>query len=552
MMSTTPSTSDVFVAALQAEGVDAVFGNPGTTELPLMEALAQAGTPEFYLGLQEIVCLGMADGYAQATRRPAVANLHASPGLGNAMGNLYNAWRTGTPLIVTAGQQDTRFNLQAPLLHSDMVRQASQYTKWAWELRRPEEIGEVVRRAFKEASTPPTGPVFLSLPMDLMAAPTTARPLAPMRMRGAGAPVAEELDRALTLLAEAERPVMIVGDRVDARGAQMHAVALAEALGAPMWAEPMAQRLACPPDHPLFAGFLPPFGPLVKQCLGDADLALLIGSEAFLLYPPFKQGPLFPDGCLTVHLDDTSTDIGRSHSPDVALMCDLALGVLALRCGMDGVAQERCKQVSAAIAAQRQALAARGATAVLERPTHPAAAATALAEATRGRVVVDEAVSMTGPLQRAWSMAAPAERYGHRAGGLGWGLPAAIGVALAKRPQRTVALLGDGSAMYAIQGLWTAAHHSLPLTVVVLENGGYEIIRAGLRRQDGEAARAGRYLGTDLRDPNIDWESMAAAMGFRYRSVAVAADIPEAARELEREGGPGLLRVTAEAVFTLP
>ncbi|MGH2820248.1 MAG: thiamine pyrophosphate-binding protein, partial [Actinomycetota bacterium] len=159
---------DVLVDCLLAEGVDAVFGNPGTTELPLMEALAQRDAPAYYLGLQETVCLGMADGYAQATGRPAVVNLHASPGLGNAMGNLFNAWRGRTPLVVTAGQQDTRFDLDEPLLHSDLVRQASQYTKWAWELKRPEQVPGAVRRAFKEASSPPVGPVFMSLPMDLL------------------------------------------------------------------------------------------------------------------------------------------------------------------------------------------------------------------------------------------------------------------------------------------------------------------------------------------------------------------------------------------------
>jgi benzoylformate decarboxylase len=549
---TSRTASDVLVEAFSTEGVTAVFGNPGTTELPLMEALAGHGEPRFYLGLQEIVCLGMADGYAQATGRPGVVNLHASPGLGNAMGNLYNAWRTGTPLVVTAGQQDTRFNLDAPLLHSDVVRQAAQYSKWSWELRRADELPAAVRRAFKEATTPPTGPTFLSLPMDLLSEASAAKPAEPARVQPAGVPPRPLLERAAGLLERSERPVVVAGDRLHSTGARSAAVALAEHLGAPVWAEPMAGRLPFPPEHPQFAGFLPPFGPLVKRMLGDADLVLLLGAEAFLLYPPFEPGSPFPDGCAIVHIDDSPAHLARSQAPDVALVSDLEAGARDLLAGLGEPRAERRDALVGALAKQRAKLLERGRLEMVERPRTPAAVATAVSEATHGRPVVDEAVSMTGALQRSWPLKPPSERYGHRAGGLGWGLPAALGVSLARPRERTVALLGDGSVMYAVQGLWTAARYGLNVTFVVLANDGYEIIRAGLRRQAGPSAAAGTYVGTDLKDPPIDWAAVAVSMGLAFRSCDDAGAIPEAARELERTDGPGLLEVTVEGEFTLP
>jgi benzoylformate decarboxylase len=546
----TRTAADLLLDCLLAEGVDAVFGNPGTTELPLVEALAARGEPAYHLGLQEIVCLGMADGYAQASGRPAVVSLHASPGLGNAMGNLFNAWRARTPLVVTAGQQDTRFNLTEPLLHSDLVRQVAQYTKWAWELRRPDEVPAAVRRAFKEAATPPTAPVFLSLPMDLLGEPTDAAPERPTRLSPPGLPHPHGLELAATLLSGAARPAIVAGDRVDRDGARGQLAALAEALGAPVWAEPLAGRLPFPPDHPLYAGMLAPFGPFVRAQLGDADVVLVAGAEAFLLYPPFPPGSPFPDGARVIHLDDSPHEPGKSHPLDVGLVADLSLGLEALRDATDAPnGQERRQAVAARLARSRVA------PADLPADGEPAEAAVMLgqlAPALAGRVLVDEAVSSSPALQQALQLGPPAERYGHRTGGLGWGLPAALGVALARPGRRTVCVLGDGSALYAVQGLWTAASLGLPVTFAILDNGGYEIIRAAFRRQGGVAARSGKYLGMGIEEPPVDWSAIAGGFGLAYGEAPTPAEVAGAALDLERAGGPAVLRLPIRRGVTLP
>ena len=551
-MGTTRVGRDLFVDCIVGEGVDAVFGNPGTTELPVMEALAARGEPPYYLGLQEIVCLGMADGYAQATGRPAVVNLHASPGLGNAMSNLYNAWRGRTPLVVTAGQQDTRFNLQEPLLFSDLVRQASQYCKWTWEIRRADEIPAAVRRAFKEAATPPTGPVFLSLPMDLLDGEVAGGPQPPTRLAPPGPPDPGALEAAAGFLSDARSPVIVAGDRVDREGAKSELAALASALGAPVWNEPYSQRLPMAPDQPLFAGFLPTLGPVIKDRLGDADVVLIAGGEAFLMYPPFEPGSPFPDGAAVIHLDSSPQEIGRIFPVDSGMVGDLraALGALAGAAG-PGAAEDRRRAVTERIGKAREQFAA-AASSDGSDPPGAGALLFALSEAWRGHIIVDETVSSAASVQRCCSHSPPSERYGHRTGGLGWGLPAALGVALARPGERVFCLLGDGAALYAVQGLWTAARYGLDITFVILDNSGYEIIRAGMRRQGGPAGSAGIYPGMDIDDPPIDWAALARGFGLRYAEIKDVAGAAEAASELSAGEGPALLRAPIAPGFQFP
>lgn len=549
---TTRNTADLLVSCFLEQGVDAVFGNPGTTELPLMEALASRQDPPYYLGLQEIVSMGMADGYAQAVNRPAVVNLHAGPGLGNAMGNLFNASRSRTPLVVTAGQQDTRFHLEEPLLHADLVGMVSQYVKWAYEVRRPEEIPAAVRRAFKEAMTVPTGPTFLSLPMDVLLAPSAADPLPAAPIYTAPAPDGAAIADLLKMLDRAEAPVIVAGDRVDRSGGRASLVELAAQIGAAVWAEPFAQRLPCPPDHRLFAGFLPPFGPLVKDALTGHDLVLVIGAEAFLLYPPFAPGSPFPDGSIVVHIDESSAEMAKAHRLDLGIVCDVAVGLETLLEYIPKDPSSRHMTTAGELDQRRSSDRERLDASIRDRPQHPASVLGALGPFFEGRVVVDEAVSSTAALHRAFVFHPPAARHGLRGGGLGWGLPAALGVALGHPDRDVVAVLGDGSAMYAIQGLWTAAHHRLKVFFVILDNEGYEIIKAGLRRQGGPAGLSERYVGMDIASPTVSWGHMAAAMGVPYAEATGAADVLEVAEALAAGGGPALLRVPIRGKARLP
>lgn len=544
--------ADLLLDCFLENGVDAVFGNPGTTELPVMEAIASRGEPSYYLGLQEIVCMGMADGYAQAVGRPAVVNLHAGPGLGNAMGNLFNASRSRTPLVITAGQQDTRFHLEEPLLHADLIAMVSQYVKWAYEVRRPEEIPAAVRRAFKEAMTPPQGPTFLSLPMDVLLEPKAADAFPAVVIHTGSEPGRGALDALGEMLGRAKSPVIVAGDRTARPAASERLVEVATALGAPVWAEPFAQRLPFPPGHPLFAGFLPPFGPLVKDALGDHDLVLVVGGEAFLLYPPFAPGSPFPDGSTVVHVDESAAEMAKAHPLDLGIVCDLEAGLRALLDRIPRDVDERRATLARELENKRSVDRQRLDAAIQERPEHPVSVLGALGPFFEERVVVDEAVSSTAGLHRALTFHPPAARYGHRSGGLGWGLPAAMGAALGHPDREVVAVLGDGSAMYAIQGLWTAAHHRLNVCFVILDNQGYEIIKAGLRRQGGPSGVSEQYVGMDLTSPPIGWGDMAAAMGVDYAEASGAGDVLEIARDLTGRGGPSLLRVPIRGKARLP
>src|SRR5438477_8742810 len=310
----------VLMEILRAAGVRYLFGNPGTTELPFLDALPDSGL-EYVLGLQEATAVAAADGYAQAAGRVGVVNVHVAPGLANGLSVLHSAARAKTPLLVTAGQQDTRFLMDAPILAADLVRMAEPFTKWSWELRRADEAPAALRRALKLALTPPTGPVFLSLPMDLMVETiddnADPAPMLAARTR----PDSAALERAAALLASARAPVIIAGDGVARTGAVGGLVALAELLGARVHGEPIFRRVNFPGDHPLWRGGLHPAPGGVRKALADADALLIVGATVFtwFLHAP---GEPFPKGLPVVQIDDDSREIGRSQPVTLGIVAD--------------------------------------------------------------------------------------------------------------------------------------------------------------------------------------------------------------------------------------
>src|SRR5688572_24855370 len=275
---------DVLLEVLRTEGVRHVFGNPGSTELPLIDALAEAEDVRYVLALQEATVVGMADGYAQATGRPAFLNLHTSAGLGNAIGNLTNARSNRTPLVVTAGQQDYRHIVMDPLLSGPLVELAGGTVKWGHEVRTAGELGTVLRRAFHDADHPPAGPVFVSLPMDQLDQEAGATPAPSTVRHDSVAGGLEELADLLTSVPVGEVAI-VVGDSVSAAGAVASVVALAEVLGAPVHGAPLHGRGVFPPAHPLWKGMLAPAATALAAALGAYQRVLLIGEAAFTVYP---------------------------------------------------------------------------------------------------------------------------------------------------------------------------------------------------------------------------------------------------------------------------
>ena len=448
----------LLLEVLRQEGVDCIFGNPGTTELPLMDALAVEPRIRYVLGLQEATVLGMADGFGQASGRLAVVSLHAAPGLGNAIGALHNAQKAGVPMLVTAGQQDLSYNLTEPNLWAELPPIAQPFVKWAYEPRRLADLPQVIHRAAKTALAPPTGPVFISLPADLLNAEGDVEPGSPTRIGTAIRGDADAIARAAALLARAERPVIVAGDAVAQCGAQAELLAIAQAIGAPVYVEGIASRSVFPATHGLYRGPLVRLAAQIRAVMEKHDLVLSIGGDLFTLSLPGDVDPL-PPGMIVVHLDTDPWQLGKNHPTEVAILGDprttLPELVAALTSGMTRPQRARADsrgQAEAEIGViQLQNLRQNAAAVANAQPIYPLALMHAIAEGLpAGAIVVDEAISSAGGLHRFLKTSDPLSYFGNRGGGIGWGLPAAVGVQLAVPERRVVALIGDGSAMYSI------------------------------------------------------------------------------------------------------
>ncbi len=544
-----------FLHLLGECGVKYIFGNPGTTELPLVDALADDRRIQYILGLQEVPVVAMADGYAMASRTPGVVNLHISCGLGNGLGMIYNAWRAGTPLVVTAGQQDRRLRFEEPILWSDMVRVARPWTKWAAEVERVQDLPAAVRRAVQTALAPPTGPVFLSLPMDVQCEVaeldlTPPRPLDP-RVR----PPREALRRAAAVLAQARNPAIVAGSRAVESGAEASLVRLAECLGAPVFSESGTThgRLGFPADHPLYAQCLPLWSPELRTRLAEFDVLLAVGLDLLRLYVYFEPARAIPEHIRIVHLDPDPWQLGKNYPVEVGLIGDVGAGMEELVELTDQCMTDECRARARARAAARAAQHEETRRKLLERarlertlrPVTPLAAMSALAEVLPPNVaVVEEAVTTTNTyLERLAALHNTTGYFGHRGWALGWGLGCAIGVQLAWPDRPVLALLGEGAALYGIQGLWTAAHYQIPVTFVVFNNAQYQILKVGARQLRLPAAMRNQFVGLDLVEPEVDMVALAGALGVSAQRVLTAPELADAVRDALRARRPQLIEL---------
>jgi benzoylformate decarboxylase len=525
-----------FLDLLKQEGVEIVFGNPGTTELPLMDAFAVENDIRYVLGLQEAALMAMADGYAQASGKLTVLNLHVAPGLGNAMGMLYDAQKAGSPILITAGQQDASFLVTEPILSADLPTLARPMVKWAAQVERLADLPRLVHRAAKTALAPPTGPVFLSLPGDILKSEAELDLLAPTRVapRLRGDP--DAVDAAAELLAKAQRPVIIAGDAVAQSDALAELAALAELIGAPVYSEFVPNTASFPTSHPLFRGAMVRMAPDVRKTLEQYDVLFSVGGDLFTLSLPSATDPM-PPGLPLIHLDTDPWEIGKNYPAQVAIMGDpkstlpdIAAAIAArMTAGAKGAARERAAAATAAIAAERVAFKDRARSLAGKTPVQPLALLEAIGEMLpKDAVVIDEALSSSPGIRSLVRSDDARSFFGLRGGGIGWGLPAAIGVKLALPDRPVVALIGDGSSLYTVQGLWTAARYKIPVIWVILNNLSYRILKQRLVAMRGLAEQADTFVGMELTDPAIDFIGLARAFGIeaqRARTVAEATDL---------------------------
>jgi len=542
---------------LHQEGVSYVFGNPGTTELPLLDALAVDNRIRYVLGLQEATVMGMADGFAQGSGTVSVASLHAAPGLGNAIGALHNASKSGAPVIVTAGQQDLSFNITEPNLWGDLTRIAEPFVKWSYEIQRVADLPRAVHRAAKVAMTPPTGPVFLSLPSDLLSEDTDVGPGAPTRIGPALRADRATVLAAAKLLAKARAPVIVAGDAVATARAADDLVTLAEAIGAPVFLEGIPNRTPFPPTHPLFRGPVVRLPEQIRKAMEAHDLIVSVGGDLFTLAMPGDGDPM-PPGKTVVHLDDNPWELGKNYPTAAAIFgspkATLPELVEALNAAMDeddrAAAAARREKESARGRDQLAALVAQARQFADRQPVHPLSLTHALAGALPAdTVIVDEGITSGQGLRRFLTSADPQSYFGSRGGGIGWGMPAAVGIKLALRDRPMVALIGDGSAMYSIQALYSAAREKLQIVFVIANNRSYRIIKQRTHDVLGHAAQTGTYVGVDLVDPALDHVSIARGFGVDGCRAGSVEEFRAALAEGLRRDAPYLIEVAVEAGY---
>jgi benzoylformate decarboxylase len=536
---------DVLIDILRDEGITHVFGNPGSTEMPLMDALVDAPDIAYVLGLQEATAVGMADGWALATGRTAFVNLHAMGGLGNAMGVLVASKASETPLVVTAGQQDTRHLMTEPWLSGDLVALAAPVTKWAKELRRADDVGPALRRAFGLARTPPCGPVFLSLPMDILDQDVNhPTPPASSPPRLGPSPDAARLAETLAGL-DPDRVIVLLGDDLPA-AASTGLIAFAEAGGFAVWGTQLTSRTAFPSHHPCWAGVLKPDFADMRAHLQSAQAIVLVGGRAFVAYP-YREAEPVPEGVSVLHIADNPEAFGREHAANMALLGDISQTLAA-------VAQRLAELVDKTKVAAR--LAARGAR---RREFREATREDILAESASGPLSADAAVlaaldalpedviiandsaATIGRVQDLMTTE-PGRYFFARGGVLGCSMPAAVGASLATNGW-VVAFVGDGGAMYSPQALWSAAHYKARTIFVVFNNRRYGVLQNVAKSLGYANAKAGRFVGMDVVDPAIDFQALAASMGVPAEQAdsrdAIGAAID---RALKRQG-PSLIEI---------
>jgi benzoylformate decarboxylase len=552
------SGKQAFLQMLKQEGVSVMFGNPGTTELPLMDGLAREPGIHYVLALQEAVAIAMADGYAQASGGLAAVNVHVSPGLGNAMGMLYNAMKSGAPMLLTAGQHDQSFNVTEPILWSDLPPVAAPYVKWSTEARRLEDLPRIVHRAAKTALAHPTGPVFLSLPVDVLNAERDLDLGAPTRVAPRIVGDRSAVNRAAELLARAERPLIIAGDAVAHGDALAELAELAELVGAPVITEGVASACCFPFTHPLYAGSMPRLGPQIRGILMRHDLLFSVGGDLFTLSLPDDVDPM-PPGLAVVHLDVNPWELGKNYPAAVAIHGDpkatLPELAEALRraTGRHGHpdAAKRAEAVHAAHARECADLARRAEAEAARVPISPLTLVHEVAKSVPAdAVIVDEAISSALGIRHFFTCADPKGFFGLRGGGIGWGLPAALGVKLALPHRPVVALIGDGSTMYTSQALWTAAHESLAVAYVIFNNASYRILKQRTRALKGFSAEDDHYVAMDLDRPLIDFVGLARSLGVPGERVDRAPDIGPAMGRAFASRGPYLIDARIDPSFT--
>ena len=543
-----------FIKLLLDEGVTHLFGNPGTTELAIMEAVPQFPELTYVLGLQESIVVGMADGFARASNQLVACNLHCAPGLGHAMGAIYNAKFSGSPLLITAGQYEVGYGLQEPLLYEPLVPIAAPLVKWAFEVTRIEDLPRIIRRAAKIARTPPMGPVFISLPGSVLDEEAEIEFGFPTLVDAGMRPS----DRALQDIAEkllaAKKPVIVAGREIANADMFAEACELAELLGAAVYQESVPYNSRYPSSHPTCMGDLTRNQKKVRQTLEQYDFLLCLGADLLRMSPMSTVEPLPPE-MPVMHITEREWELGKNYSTATAVRADVKETLLALLPLLRSMrTAEQAKQAQARLAdlatrnwsANRAKMHAELESSASTTPIDQRYLVRQIVDALpKDVIVVDETLTASPAISALLPMDDPQAYYGLASGGLGFGMAGAVGVALAQPTRPVVATIGDGSAMYSIQSLWTAAHLKLNITYVIINNRSYRIIKERLLAMRG----TDDFVAMDMDNPAIDFAGVAKSMGMPSQLVTDPTMLADVLKAAMASGGPNLVEVIVSRGF---
>jgi benzoylformate decarboxylase len=513
---------------LRAFGIKKVFGNPGSTELPFLSDWPD--DIDYVLGLQEASVIGMADGYAQATRNAGFVNLHSAAGVGNALGNIYTAHRNQTPLVITAGQQARSILPLQAFLYAERASEFPRpYVKFSVEPARAEDVPAAIARAYYVAMQPPCGPTFVSVPIDDWTHAT--QPVEARKVSREFGPDLDAMQALVAALAASKRPALVVGPGVDRAEAVDLMVRVAEKTKAAVWVSPFSARCSFPERHPQFAGFLHASPGQLSDALRDHDLVVVIGAPVFTFHV---------EGHASI-FDGATTIFQITDDPTAAAVTPLGTSIIATMKPALAMLLELLPETKRPAPAGRVLPPAPSTADPIPVEFLLHALATAMpADA----ALVEEAPSHRPAMQKFMPMRGQDSFYTMASGGLGYGLPAAVGMALGRPGIRTVCLIGDGSAMYSIQALWTAAQRKLPLTVVVLNNAGY-----GAMRSFSQVMQVRNVPGLDL--PGIDFVRIAEGLGCDAVRVSKSSELGPALKRSLAQDGVSLIEVMVDSAVPL-
>ncbi len=541
---------------LRADGLTHIFGNPGTVEQGFLDAMWEYPDLQYVLTLHETVAVMMADGYARAAQRPAVVQIHSSPGLGNAIGAIYQAYRGHAPLVVLGGDAGVKYQSMDAQMAADLVSMAKPVTKWSTMVVDPASTLRVLRRAIKIAATPPMGPVYVCLPQDVLDAITT-EPVRPTSIPSTRvAPNNELLEEAADMLLAAARPMIFIGNGVAWSQAHAELERVAELLGAEVW-EADGGELNMRHDHPLYRGGLGHmFAAQSRPVTTKGDANLIVGTYMLPeVFPSLED--IFAPEANTIHIDLNAYEIAKNHPVTLGLVSDPKLTLARLAEVIEGkqskthakTAADRTVAIGAAKKSAREKALEQDRADRDHEPLHFSRFMEELAKhLPSGAIVFDEALTNSPPLTRHLPPTRPGHFFQTRGGSLGVGIPGALGAKLANPDHTVIGVTGDGGAMYTIQALWTAARHNIDAKFIICNNKSYRLLQLNISEYWKEIGEPSHEfpLSFDLSKPELRFDQMARSMGVPAARIETADDIRPAILLALKTPGPFLLDVVLE------